>query len=109
FAEAQIETCGLDLVGDEIIGAQDGTLAHQRRDQMVGQNAFFVDWQGERQVRKLPGEPFTNLRSFPRKRGSRRSLNSGSPLSRGRAAWAGARLHRNGLNAGLEVPTRRPA
>src|SRR5207245_7599960 len=57
FAESQIEACGLDLVGDEVIGSQDGAIACERRDHVVGQDAFLVNCKGQRHDAKSPMTP----------------------------------------------------
>src|SRR5262249_33428780 len=57
FAESQIEACGLDLVGDEVIGGQNGAIPRERRDHVVRQDAFFVDCKGERHDVKSPMTP----------------------------------------------------
>src|SRR5262249_23573591 len=46
-----------DLVGDEVIGGQDGAIARERRDYVVGQDAFLVDCKGERHDAKSPMTP----------------------------------------------------
>ena len=43
FAEPEIETCRLDLIGDEIITAQNGAIANENRDHVVGQDTVLVD------------------------------------------------------------------
>ena len=40
LAEPQVEARGLDLVGDEVAGAQDAAVLRQRGDHVVGQDAF---------------------------------------------------------------------
>jgi hypothetical protein len=57
FAQPQIEARGLDLVGDEVVAAQDGTIACERRDHVVGQDAFLVNCKGERHDAKSPMTP----------------------------------------------------
>ena len=53
LAEPQVEAGGLDLVGDEVIGGQNPTALRQRRDHVVGQDAFLIDCKGERHFRGL--------------------------------------------------------
>ena len=42
FAQAQVEARGLDLVGVELAAGADRALAHERRDHVVGQDAFLI-------------------------------------------------------------------
>jgi hypothetical protein len=42
FSEPQVEARRLDLVGVELAASDDRTLAHERRDHVVGQDAFLV-------------------------------------------------------------------
>ena len=51
LAEPQVEARGLDLVGNELVGAQDAAGLRQRGDHVVGQDAFLIDCEGERHVR----------------------------------------------------------
>ena len=48
LAQPQVEARGLDLVGHEVVGGQDRAVLRQRRDHVVGQDAFLVDCEGER-------------------------------------------------------------
>ena len=43
FTEPEIETCRLDLIGDEIITAQNSAIANENRDHVVGQDTVLVD------------------------------------------------------------------
>ena len=50
LAEPQIEAGGLDLVGDEVVGRQNGADASELRDHVIGQDALLVGGKGERHV-----------------------------------------------------------
>jgi hypothetical protein len=48
LAQPQIEASGLNLVGNERIGRQDGARFRQCRDHAVRQNAFVFNGEGKR-------------------------------------------------------------
>ena len=48
LAEPQVEARRLDLVGDEIAAGRIAPLLGQRRDHVIGQDAFLVGGKGQR-------------------------------------------------------------